>query len=136
MDWGANMISRIPVDLKNNSYTIAIGHGILGDIPSLIRPLGLGKDAVIISHPNIERLYGIKLSAPLKKAGYTVKILNVPQGEASKSASCALRLLNQISFYDVDKNIFIIALGGGIYLDLWLLFISVGYRIFRCQQLF
>ena len=118
MDWGASMISKILVDLKDNSYTIAIGHGILGDIPRLIRPLGLGKDAVIISHPSIERLYGVKLSSTLKKAGYTVKILNVPQGEASKSASCALRLLNQISTYDVNKRIFIIALGGGVVGDL------------------
>ena len=118
MDWGTNMISKISVDLKDNPYAIAIGHGILGDIPRFIRPLGLGKDAVVISHPLVERLHGFKLSAALKKAGYTVKILNVPEGEMSKSASCALRLLKQISTYDVNKKIFIIALGGGVAGDL------------------
>jgi len=112
------MISKVVVKLKNNSYTIAIGHGILGEFPHLIRALGLGKDALIISHPAIERLYGGKLSAVLKKAGYTVKILNVPEGEKSKSAACALRLLKQISAYDVCKKIFIIALGGGVIGDL------------------
>ena len=69
MDWGTNMISKISVDLKDNPYAIAIGHGILGDIPRFIRPLGLGKDAVVISHPLVERLHGFKLSAALKKAG-------------------------------------------------------------------
>ena len=84
----------------------------------MIRGLGLGKDALIISHPSIERLHGAKLSAALKKAGYTVKIFNVPEGEKSKSAAFAFRLLNQISAYDVDKKIFIIALGGGVVGDL------------------
>jgi len=108
LDWSAAMIA----------YPIIIGHGILGKFPRYIRGLGLGKDAAVISHPSIERLYGVPLSAALKKAGYTVKILNVPEGEKSKSASCALRLLKQISAYDVDKNIFIIALGGGVVGDL------------------
>ena len=100
------------------AYPIVIGHGILGKFPGSIRSLGLGKDALIITHPSIERLYGATLSAALKKAGYTVKILNVPEGEKSKSTSCALRLLKQISTYDVDKKIFIIALGGGVVGDL------------------
>jgi len=100
------------------AYPIVIGHGILGKFPRYIRGLGLGKDALIISHPFIERLHGAQLSAALKKAGYTVKILNVPEGEKSKSAAIALRLLKQISAYDVDKKIFIIALGGGVVGDL------------------
>jgi 3-dehydroquinate synthase len=112
------MIFKIPVALKENPYAITIGYDILGEFPKFIRPLGLGKDAVIISHPLIQRLHGVKLSAALKKAGYTVKILNVPQGEKSKSASCVLRLLKQISAYDVDRKIFIIALGGGVIGDL------------------
>ena len=112
------MISKIPVGLKSSPYSIAIGHDILGKFPSYVRALGLGKDALIITHPSIERLYGATLSAALKKAGYTVKILNVPEGEKSKSTFCALRLLKQISAYDVDKKIFIIALGGGVVGDL------------------
>lgn len=112
------MISKIAVNLKNNPYAIVIGHGILSKFPQSIKGLDLGKDALIISHPAIERLYGPQLSAALKKAGYTVKILNVPEGEKSKSAACAMRLLKQISAYDVNKKIFIIALGGGVVGDL------------------
>ena len=118
MDRSADMTSKVTVDLKSNPYTIAIGHDILGEIPKFIRPLDLGKDAVIITHPVIERLHGGKLSAGLRKAGYTVKVFDVPAGEKSKSAAFALRLLKQISTYDVDKKIFIIALGGGVVGDL------------------
>jgi len=112
------MISKIKVNLKDNPYTIAIGYDILQDFPSQIRSLGLGKDALIISHSVIERLHGRKLTESLKKAGYSVKVINVPVGEKSKSALCALNLLKQISEYDVNKKLFIIALGGGVVGDL------------------
>jgi len=109
---------KVRVVLKNDPYTIIIGPDVLETLPSQIRSLGLGKDALIISHPLIERLYGVKLSAALRKAGYSVKTLTVPEGEKSKSAAYALRLLKQISAYDVDKKLFIIALGGGVIGDL------------------
>ena len=112
------MMQTIKVTLKDNPYVIAIGHDMLGALPQCLKSLGLGKDAVIVSHSMIERLHGTKLAAGLRKAGYTVKFLNVPEGEKSKSATCALRLIEQIAAYDVDKKIFIIALGGGVVGDL------------------
>lgn len=112
------MIKRILLPLKENDYAIAIGHDILGEFPKHIKNLGLGKDAVIVSHPVIERLHGVRLTAALKKAGYSVKVFNVPEGESSKSAAHALRLIEQIAAYDVDRKIFIIALGGGVVGDL------------------
>ncbi len=118
MDRGAILTVKVPVKLKDNPYTIAIGHGILGKLPDFIRPLGLGKDAVVISHHSIVRLHGSALTMAFKKAGYAVKIINVPEGEKSKSAACAMRLLKEISVYDVDKKIFIVALGGGVVGDL------------------
>jgi 3-dehydroquinate synthase len=112
------MTKKVSLKLKDNSYSIVIGHDILGDFPKYIKGLDVGKDAVIISHPLIERLHGVKLAASLRKSGYSVKVLNVPEGEQSKSASYALRLIEQIAAYDVDKKIFIIALGGGVIGDL------------------
>ncbi|MBI3314652.1 MAG: 3-dehydroquinate synthase [Candidatus Omnitrophica bacterium] len=112
------MITRVRVRLKTNGYDVIIGRGILKDFPRHIRGLGLGKDAVIVSHLLVERLHGAALAASLRKAGYTVKAFHVPEGEASKSAACALRLIERIAAYDVDKKIFIIALGGGVIGDL------------------
>jgi 3-dehydroquinate synthase len=112
------MILKIPVNLKASPYVIAVGYDISGEFAKRIKGLGLGKDALIISNRMIERLHGAKLCAALKKAGCTVKLLNVPEGEKSKSVACALGLLEAISAYDVDKKIFIIALGGGVVGDL------------------
>ncbi|MEI7998720.1 MAG: 3-dehydroquinate synthase [Candidatus Omnitrophota bacterium] len=111
-------MTTVHLKIKDNGYPIVIGPGILKDIPRHLKRLSLGKDAVIISHPNIERLYGEKLSTTLIKAGYSVKILNVPEGEKSKSATYALRLIEDIAAYDINRKVFIIALGGGVVGDL------------------
>ncbi len=111
-------MKRIKVLLREQSYDIVIGHDVLADFPKYLKPLGLGKDAVMVTHARIERVHGVKLAAALKKAGYAVKIVNVPEGEASKSAAQALRLIEQIASHDVDRKIFIIALGGGVIGDL------------------
>jgi 3-dehydroquinate synthase len=111
-------MTTIQVKLKDNGYPIVIGNNILKDLPKYLKKLSLGKDAVIISHSLIERLHGRRLAATLTKAGYSVKTFNVPEGEQSKSASCALHLIESIAGYDVNRKIFIIALGGGVIGDL------------------
>jgi len=60
------MISKIPVKLKDNAYDLFIGYQILDQLPQLIKDLGLGKDALIITHPMIEDLYGKSLTVGLK----------------------------------------------------------------------
>ncbi len=111
-------MKTIHLKLKENGYPIVIGKNILKDVPRYLKKLPLGRDAVIVSHSLIERLHGAQLAQALRKSGYTVKFFNVPQGEQSKSAACALKLIESIASYDVDRKIFIIALGGGVIGDL------------------
>ena len=112
------MIKVIPVKLKDNGYQIAIGSNILNQLAPALSNLKLGKDAVIITHAKLTKLYGNALAAHLRKHGYSTKFFNIPEGEQSKSATCAMHLLEQIAAYDVQKNIFIVALGGGVIGDL------------------
>lgn len=112
------MMRRIRLNLKERSYDICVGSGILTQLPQALSRFKMGKDAVIITHSKLARLYGQPLMKALKKQGYSTKIFNVPEGESSKSAACAMRLLEQVAAYDVNKRIFIIALGGGVIGDL------------------
>ncbi len=111
-------MKTIHVKLKENTYPIVIGENIFQEVPKYLKKLKIGSDAIIISHPLIERLHGKRLSSYLIKGGFTVKFFNVPEGEQSKSASCALQLIEKIAAYDVNRKIFIIALGGGVIGDL------------------
>lgn len=111
-------MKKVAVQLKANPYAICIGHGILGKVPAYLKQLSLGRDAIIISHPVIERLHGEALSRALRQAGYSVRVFNVPEGEKSKSAAQALRLIEQIAAYDINRQLFVVALGGGVIGDL------------------
>lgn len=111
-------MNTIPVKLKENSYLIVVGHHILPFLGRHLKKLHLGKDAVVITHPFLRSKYGSVVEQSLKKAGFTVKFIEVPVGEQSKSAQMAFDVIQKIARYDVYKNIFIIALGGGVVGDL------------------
>ena len=113
------MTTRVmKVQLKENSHPIVVGYRIFSQLGKYLLPLKIGRDAVIITTPPIHKLHGQTVSAALKKSGFTVKILEVPDGEKSKSLAAAGELFNSIARYNVRKNIFIAALGGGVVGDL------------------
>ncbi len=108
----------VGLKLKENSYDIVIGTNILGALGSQLRKMKIGKDAVIITNPIIKKHYGRLIAEGLKKKGISVKFIEIPSGEKSKSAFYAQKIIEQIVSYDVFKTIFIVALGGGVVGDL------------------
>lgn len=108
----------IPVPLKTNAYEIVVGDHILPKLGDKLKSLRIGKDAVIITNPVIRKYHGNALTSGLKKNGFSVKVLEVPSGERSKSARVAFRLIEDIARYDQMKKVFIIAFGGGVVGDL------------------
>jgi len=111
-------VKSIPVPLKANAYDIVTGHNILSKLGARLKSLKIGKDAVIITNPVIHKHHGKALISGLKKNGFSVKVLEVPAGERSKSAKTAFRLIEEIARYDCLKQVFIIAFGGGVVGDL------------------
>lgn len=111
-------MQTIKVDLKENSYEIAVGHRILPELGDKLSSLGLKRDVVIITNPFINRTHGKFLISALKKKGFHAKTFEVPDGERSKSAKTAFKLIEKINAYSVNRQIFIAAFGGGVIGDL------------------
>ncbi len=111
-------MKTIPVPLKENAYKIVIGNNSLLKLGVQLKSLKIGQDAVIITNPFIKRLHGKAVIEGLKEKGFTTKVLEVPDGEKSKSAKVAFQLMEMIAKYDCLKKVFIIALGGGVIGDL------------------
>jgi 3-dehydroquinate synthase len=109
---------RVRVELGDRSYDIVIGKGLLSKAAVLLRPLKLGNRGVIITDTNVVRHYGEPLRAALKAGGFTVEILDVPAGEASKSLRQVDRLFEKLPSLGLDRQSFVIALGGGVVGDL------------------
>ncbi|MCR4337622.1 MAG: 3-dehydroquinate synthase [Candidatus Omnitrophica bacterium] len=117
----------ISVDLKENSYTIEVGAQNLKDLGKAVKALGLGEDAIVITHACIANLHGEAILEGLEGAGISVKILEVPEGESSKSAAMVMDLVGKVAEYDVKRKIFLVAFGGGVIGDL-VGFVAAVYR--------
>jgi 3-dehydroquinate synthase len=111
-------VNRVKVSLGDRSYDILIGAGLLSKSGTIIKKLGVGKDAVVITNKALERIYGKTLKSSLNKSGITAKFEIVPDSEKAKSSGILLKVLNHIAAYDKNRSVFIIALGGGVVGDL------------------
>lgn len=105
---------RVRVPLGNRTYDIVIGEHLLERAAELMRPLALGRRGVIISDTNVAPLYANRL----RLDGYETTVLTVAAGEASKSLRQACRLLEKLPGLRLDRQSFVVALGGGVVGDL------------------
>lgn len=111
-------MATIRVPLKGRPYSLVIERGLLSRCGSHLQKLRIGKDAVVITNPKIFRLYGDTVGRSLRKSNYSVKFEIVPDSERAKSTACLVRLAGSVAKYDKYKELFIIALGGGVVGDL------------------
>lgn len=111
-------MNPIHVKLKDRSYDIVPGKNILAQSGRLIRSLSCGQDAYIITNATIKSRYGAILEKSLSSAGITSKFTEVPDSEKSKSLRTVYSVINDLASFDLKKQTFIIAFGGGVIGDL------------------
>jgi 3-dehydroquinate synthase len=111
-------MQSVRVPLKEKTYNILIGHGLISRSGEIIKRLSVGRNALIITNRVLLRLYGSKLKSSLEKAGISCRTLLVPDSEKAKSDKIFISVLNRIGSYDSNKAPFLIALGGGVTGDL------------------
>ena len=111
-------MKKTKVDLGKRSYENLIGPGVLSNLRSVLKKLKLGKVAVVVTNPTINRLYGAMMKNALKNSGLEVHFVEVPDSEESKSNSECLNLIERFADLDQGKGIFVIAFGGGVIGDL------------------
>lgn len=111
-------MKKIKVNLGKNSYDILICSNELNKFGLYLKRLDIGKDAIIITNPLVKKLFGAKIQKILVGGGFSVRFEIVPDSEKSKSEKECIKLLNNISKFDIRRKVFIVALGGGVVGDL------------------
>jgi 3-dehydroquinate synthase len=106
------------VDLGERAYPIAIGAGTLGQLGSRLRALGLGAQLAIVTNPTVSHHYRATLESSLSAAGFTVTVLEVPDGEEHKNLAWLTFLYDRLVDARLDRACAIVALGGGVIGDL------------------
>jgi 3-dehydroquinate synthase len=111
-------VSVLTVNLADNSYDILIGCGVMSSIGSHCVALGLSSRVAVITNPTVNALYGEVVRNSLAGAGYTVSVIEIPDGEVYKNAETLANVYDALIEAGLDRKSFIVALGGGVVGDL------------------
>jgi len=108
----------VRVELGASSYDIDIGGGLIEEVGTLMGQICRHGQAVIITNPVVRRHYGAKLEAGFAKAGFTVNVLEVTDGEAQKTLAQAGDLYLEMAQARAERQTPVVAVGGGVIGDL------------------
>jgi 3-dehydroquinate synthase len=111
-------MEKIKVELGERSYDILIGRNILTDIGDYIQSFGLSPKVAIVSNPTVYSLYGGVVADSLKKAGFDVLTVTIPDGEQYKDLLWVEHIYDELLKAKLDRASFLVALGGGVIGDI------------------
>ncbi len=111
-------MKEIKVNLKENSYRIIVGSGVLSKLGAYLKQAKIGDKAFIITNSGLKAKFGKKLNSALTGTGFSFCYKLIPDAEHSKSLEVAAKVLSELPSYDRSKDVFIAALGGGVAGDL------------------
>jgi 3-dehydroquinate synthase len=104
---------RLDVATPSRTYTVTIGHGILGRLPALLDEAGTPVRRFVVSNPLVWRLHGAQLAA----AGLLEPIL-LPDGERFKLVPTVTRVYDALIRANADRASTLITFGGGVIGDM------------------
>jgi len=110
-------VTRISVK-ASRCYDVAIGSDLLKNAGSMIAEVIRPCKAAIVSDDNVFPLYGAKVEASLRAAGFETVSYVFPHGEASKCLATYGNVLNFLCNNKLTRSDIIVALGGGVVGDL------------------
>jgi 3-dehydroquinate synthase len=118
----------VTVSLGTRSYAVKVGRGLLDTPGAEAKQLALGTRCALISDENVARLYGARVIASLRDAGFQPVEITVPAGEKSKSLDQVERICESMIEARLDRKGWVVALGGGVVGDLAGFVAAIYYR--------
>jgi 3-dehydroquinate synthase len=108
----------IHVPLGARSYDIKIAGGLLAELGRECGQLKLARRCAVISDSNVSPHYAQLAVNALSAAGFEPGTITVPAGETAKSVKTVHACYDQLASQRLERNSFIVALGGGVVGDL------------------
>ncbi len=106
---------RVTVAVSPRPYDALIERGLLEKAGEhLLETLGARPRLFVVTVPPVRRKWGKKLMASLSAAGFTAKLLEMPDGEPHKKLSTIETLAEQLLRMGADRGAVIVAFGGGV----------------------
>jgi 3-dehydroquinate synthase len=106
------------VRTSEHSYRVLIGPGLLESVGDMIKEKLAPSPCAIISDTNVAPLFAEKIQKSLALAGFQSALITVPAGEHSKTLEQAGSVCEEMLRAGLDRQSFVIGLGGGVVGDL------------------
>ncbi|RZO31019.1 MAG: 3-dehydroquinate synthase [SAR116 cluster bacterium] len=110
--------STLTVGLDDRAYDITVGRDLIGRIDEIAGAQLAGRHVVIIADAAVAPHHLAPLESACNRICRRVDSLTVASGEASKSMAVLAGLLEDILALGVDRDVVLVALGGGVIGDL------------------
>ena len=108
----------IEVRTGQHSYRVLIGYQLLETIAGAIKEKLSPSRCAIISDTNVAPLFAERIRKSLTPAGFEPALITVPAGEQSKTLEQAGAVCGEMLRARLDRQSFVIGLGGGVIGDL------------------
>lgn len=108
----------VNVPLGDRSYEIQIASRLLTQLGLKCARLKLGQRCAIVTDTNVGRRFAKPAYESLVRAGFTPVLVIVPAGEKTKSLKTVHACFDQLAAHRLERQSFIVALGGGVVGDL------------------
>lgn len=107
-------MKTVHVALKERSYNVHIGNGILDRAGKLLAQLDLSRQAVVISSASILSQHGSRLLNSLRQAKLSIEVVSASEGERFKTLSTVESICRKLAQARADRKTVLIAFGGGV----------------------
>lgn len=114
----ANIMRTLTVNLGARSYPIHLGEALLPRAGDLIKQVGCGEKVGIVTNPKVAELYLGPVEASLRRSGFHVATVVLPEGEAHKNLDSLAAIYDRLIAERFDRSSCIMALGGGVIGDM------------------
>ncbi|MDM0051913.1 3-dehydroquinate synthase [Variovorax sp. J22R115] len=108
---------RVEIELGDRSYPILIGSGLLND-PMSFAKVPDSASALIVTNTTVAPLYAATLSKVISSRFRSVRLLELPDGEAHKDWQTLNLIFDALLSHGCDRKTVLFALGGGVVGDM------------------
>jgi 3-dehydroquinate synthase len=110
-------MTKIHIDLNQNSYDIFIGNNICHKISEFLENNNFSK-IILISDQNLSKLHLDEFERKIAKANLPIKKIILDAGENSKNFNNLEKITQEALNFSIDRKSLIIAFGGGVVGDI------------------
>jgi len=111
-------VSRIAVSFGKQRYRVLIGKGLLKRLGAIVRKQLPRNACAIVTDSNVAPLFADRDNKSLISTGFRPTLITIPAGEKSKTLEQAEAICDQMISAGLDRQSFVIGLGGGVIGDI------------------